>query len=125
MSHTILILEDEALVAFDLQDELTTAGFTVMGPFAGAKEALSALGNGASPAAALLDYALGGDTTSVAVAEELERKNIPFAFMTGYAATGLLDGAPHSDRPRLAKPCDTRDVVATLEALVGSERRRS
>lgn len=106
-------------MAFDLTDELTAAGYAVIGPFANATEALYALGNGPRPDAALLDYALGGGSTSVAVARELEHKGIPFAFMTGYAATGLMDAAPYSDHPRLAKPCATDDIITTLQTLVG------
>ena len=106
---TILLLEDEFIIAEVLKDTLEWAGF---GPCAHAPSnevALSMLAQG-EWVGALVDVQLNGET-GFAVAETLQRRGIPFAFCSGGAPIPAL----FADVPVLAKPW-TADA---LEALAG------
>jgi DNA-binding response OmpR family regulator len=78
----ILLLEDEALIAFNLQDELQDAGYEVAGPFGDCSAALEWLQT-AKPDAAILDATLN-DGSCHGVAVELTRRGIPFLIHSGH-----------------------------------------
>jgi CheY-like chemotaxis protein len=96
----ILVVEDEALIAMDLQALLEDAGYRVLGPVNSPKAALAVL-DGASPDLALLDVNLGGSDV-FSVADALAARNAPIIFLTGHTAQRLPEG--HRHRPLLAKP---------------------
>jgi DNA-binding response OmpR family regulator len=78
----VLVLEDEAIIAVDLQDELQDAGYGIAGPFASCSDALAWLGT-ASPDTAILDTTLK-DGSCRQIALELSRREIPFLIYSGY-----------------------------------------
>ncbi len=78
----ILVLEDEALIALNLQDELQDAGHEVAGPFTACSAALDWL-RSATPDMAILDAALN-DGSCHSVAAELSRRGVPFLIYSGY-----------------------------------------
>jgi DNA-binding response OmpR family regulator len=65
--------------------------------------------------AALVDANLAGHPVHE-LAAALTRKDIPFAFATGYGRDGLPAG--FQDAPILSKPFGERELHATLEALL-------
>jgi DNA-binding response OmpR family regulator len=87
----VLILEDEALIALDLQDELRDAGYEVAGPFTTCAAALSWL-EMATPDTAILDAVLK-DGPCREIALEVSRREVPFVIYSGY----------HEDRELLAE----------------------
>jgi DNA-binding response OmpR family regulator len=78
----VLILEDEALIALNLQDELQDAGHEVAGPFTACSAALEWLQT-ATPDAAILDATLN-DGSCYRVAVELSRRGVPFLIYSGH-----------------------------------------
>ncbi|WP_134499244.1 response regulator [Microvirga pakistanensis] len=78
----VLILEDEALIALDLQDELQDAGHEVAGPFTACSAALDWLQT-ATPDTAILDATLN-DGSCHSVAVELSRRGVPFLIYSGH-----------------------------------------
>lgn len=115
----ILVLEDEPLIAMDLEDLLIGKGYAVVGPFSAAAAALESLTQ-ARPHTALLDiYLFNG--TSFDVARELKRVGIPFAFMTGLVAPDLLPPDLQGSTIIL-KPYREKDL---LSFLGGVEREES
>jgi DNA-binding response OmpR family regulator len=78
----VLILEDEAIIALNLQDELQDAGFGVGGPFTNCEDALAWLGT-QTPDAAVLDTVLP-DGPCARVALELARRAVPFLIYSGH-----------------------------------------
>lgn len=110
----ILVVEDEMIVAMLIEDILMDGGATVVGPAARVAKALELLGTEAVDAA-LLDVNLAGETTT-AVAEELRRRGIPFAFATGYGAAGLPDG--FATQPLLQKPFQERDLQEVMARVL-------
>lgn len=77
-----LIVEDEALIALNLQDELQDAGYAVAGPFTTCSAALEWLATG-TPALAILDATLNDGSCS-RVAIELSRREVPFLIHSGH-----------------------------------------
>ena len=78
----VLVLEDEALIAINLQDELQDAGHEVAGPFTACSAALEWLQT-ATPDTAILDATLG-DGSCHGVAAELNRRGVPFLIYSGH-----------------------------------------
>ncbi|MGO8832948.1 MAG: response regulator [Roseiarcus sp.] len=109
----VLIVEDEALIAMQIEAELEAAGCTVVGPAPSAPQALRLIQHEAIDVA-VLDYRLGHDT-SREIAVKLVERNIPFAFVTGHDVSDL----PNDLRGQicLAKPVGEGALIATLEAI--------
>jgi|SRR5215212_1007781 DNA-binding response OmpR family regulator len=77
-----LILEDEAIIALNLQDELQDAGFGVGGPFTSCADAFAWL-DAHTPDVAILDTVLQ-DGPCAQVAVELVRRAVPFLIYSGH-----------------------------------------
>jgi DNA-binding response OmpR family regulator len=78
----VLILEDEAIIALNLQDELQDAGYGIGGPIATCADALSWLHTN-TPDVAILDTVLK-DATCGEVARELASRTVPFLIYSGH-----------------------------------------
>lgn len=107
----ILVLEDEPLIAMDLEDLLISKGFTVVGPFSTSAAALEGLDE-VAPEAALLDIYLF-NSTSFDVARELRRRGIRYAFMTGLVAPDVVP-ADLRGAPIILKPYNDKELFAFL-----------
>ena len=89
--YRILLAEDGAIIALQLARSLELAGAAVLGPVATVDDGLAALK--ANPIdCAVLDFALGHQD-SLPIAEEAQRRHIPFVFLTGHDAAGVLPEA--------------------------------
>ncbi len=109
-SLRILVVEDESMFAFVLEDMLVELGHKVIGPVGRLNKALS-IAQRELLDFAILDVNLHGQET-YPVAEVLAVRGIPFAFATGYDRKGLR--APYCDGPVLQKPfidTDLRNVI--------------
>ena len=115
----IILIEDEPLVAMDLEARLMDAGWTVVG-MAGTLEQARKLVAGADCDAALLDVNLAGRPVDE-LAAALRRRKIPFAFATGYGRSALPDG--FREAPVLSKPFDAEQLAAVVGALVAPDAR--
>ena len=111
----ILVVEDEGLVALQLQADLEDAGHRVIGPARSLAQGLQ-LAEAEDIDAALVDVSLGRES-SVPIADRLLARSIPFAFATGYADSTML---PEHLRciPRLSKPYVPQDIHRMLHNLV-------
>ena len=109
----ILLVEDEILIALDLECNLLDAGAEVVGPAMSAEEALELLETSVVTAA-LIDVQLG-DHDSRSVAERLAGAGIPFVLHTGNRSDKVFNGL-WPDAPVVRKPAAPDKVV---EALVG------
>ncbi|MBV9511631.1 MAG: response regulator [Caulobacteraceae bacterium] len=113
---SILVIEDEALVALDLEFTLEEMGWSVAGSLGGVGQALAWLDREPCPDAALLDVNLGGETV-FPVAKALAARRIPFAFATGYA--DMVARSDFSAAPTLIKPVDRDLLKQVLDGLLG------
>jgi CheY-like chemotaxis protein len=109
----VLVVEDEMIVAWLLEDMLTELGCVIIGPAASVKQAVAMIDAQAIDAA-LLDVNLDGEM-SYPVADALVARGVPFVFSTGYDKDRLLDG--YRTFPVLQKPyhqSELRDALARL-----------
>jgi CheY-like chemotaxis protein len=111
MPNDVLIVEDDPIIALDFEDTISGFGAKTVRTAGSVAMALQMIDQRA-PDFALLDVSLRREN-SLAVAERLEALNIPFVFVTGYAADVKLPAA-FADRPRLPKPFS----IAALEAAL-------
>ena len=96
---TILIVEDEPIVAMMVEDMLSDLGAAAIGPASTLEGALERARNGDFHAA-ILDLNLNGERTGQ-VAEVLRGRGLPFVFATGYDSGGgvSLGGAVVLQKP--------------------------
>jgi len=110
----ILVIEDEPLVAMDVESTLATAGCKVVGP-AATLERAKLLIEESDCDAVLLDVNLAGQPVDE-LATLLTRKNRPFAFVTGYGREALPSG--FRGAVVLGKPFGADQLLATVEVLL-------
>jgi DNA-binding NtrC family response regulator len=110
----VLVVEDEAVIAFDVEDALRGAGFTPVGPALTLPEALRLM------AAADIDVAIvdvGMITGSGrGLVQALIARAIPFLFLTGYGSLELPADLPAVDT--VLKPFHTPDLLQSLSELL-------
>jgi DNA-binding response OmpR family regulator len=78
----VLVAEDEAVIALELEDSLTAAGFDIAGPFATCADAEEWLQTG-HPDAAILDTQLK-DGPCDSVAADLSARGVPMVIFSGH-----------------------------------------
>jgi CheY-like chemotaxis protein len=113
----VLVVEDQWLLAADLEHLLRSRGCAVVGPFARAAEALAVLQGPPWPDAAILDVHLL-DGTSVPVAARLRSLGVPFLILSAYPRTAL-DAAELREAPHLGKPASEQSLLGSVAALLG------
>lgn len=115
--HRVLIAEDEALIALDLEMVIADTGAEVVGPFARLDDVLEAIeAEGARISVALLDIMLGREEVYPA-AERLRALGVPFAFHSGHAVTTETE-ADFPGVPLCRKPATDKEVVRVLAGLL-------
>jgi DNA-binding response OmpR family regulator len=115
-SHTILIVEDEPLIAMMLEDFLDSLGHIVKGTCESVAEAREAVEEGGFDLA-ILDVNLKGENIWP-VASEMRARGIPFVIASG----GHVDPPPveFADVPMIDKPYTIDRVIPAIEnALAG------
>jgi CheY-like chemotaxis protein len=110
----ILVVEDDVVVAFDLESVLAQAGCEVIGPARSVEEAVRLM-HGAQFDAAVLDINLDGQM-AYPVADALADAGIPFVWVTGYSQASLPER--HRARPFVSKPYIAAKVVQNLTRLL-------
>jgi DNA-binding NtrC family response regulator len=98
-----MVLEDDVLIAMDMEDFLIGQGCQVVGPISNIEAALEKVETSQLDGA-VVDLNLRGEL-SVPVIEALKSRGIPVIVCSGYAElTGVQDML--ADVPMVAKPCD-------------------
>jgi DNA-binding response OmpR family regulator len=114
--RTILVVEDEPLVALEIVDTLTARGAHVVSATRVADAIKSIDQNQIS--AAVLDIKLG-NTDCAAICLYLRERGIPFLFHTAYSAT--LDG--FNSVPMIPKPSSPQAISDAVKRLCGSHQQ--
>lgn len=109
----IMIVEDDFIIAMELETLLRDAGAEIAGICRNVKEAL-ALANPDGLSVAVLDVRLDGEMVTP-VARRLARWGIPFVFYTGQVDTAPLR-AEWPDCPIIAKPVRRQALVRAVAA---------
>ena len=110
----VLIVEDEPLIAFALEDLLIDAGFKIVGVTGRLDKALALIGSAVFDVA-IVDANLAGVSASPA-ASALTARGIPFIVLSGYSIEQLPDeflGAHF-----MKKPCRPAQLIQSLGDIV-------
>jgi len=109
----VLVVEDQFLVAKDIEALLHQLGCVVVGPVGRLSLAMP-IAKKELLDAAILDVNLD-DGTVHPVATELAQRRIPFVLATGYVRPDLPD--TYRGRPILEKPFTGQDIEAAVWAM--------
>ena len=111
----VVLVEDQALIAMDIEDVLRKLGASSVRAFSNIAEALAGIG-ASVPHCAVLDLNLAGET-SAEIADALLAKSVPFIFATGYRDAAMIpDRFRHI--PVIRKPLSERDLAEQLSAVL-------
>ena len=110
----ILIVEDNFLTATELSDMVRDCGFGVAGTVARVNRGLELLDQRPVDGA-IIDINLDG-TQSFPLCAELERRHVPYCFLTGYPSS--IIPADFSRSPLLTKPADRNQIRVALTNLL-------
>jgi len=112
----VLLAEDNALIALDLEEILKGYGCRVIGPTLSVQDALELLST-EDIDIAVVDFLLE-DGEAAPLARALDDKGIPFAICTSGGEEGLSMLFPNT--PFLAKPYNPDDVSTVVNSLIAS-----
>ncbi len=110
----VLVVEDEAPIALQLEDMLVDSDCEVVGPASRVAQALKLIDD-ETVDAAVLDLNIAGDLV-YPVADALEKRGLPYIFVTGYGASGLTE--PYRSRRVLQKPFSRRELLQAMQEAV-------
>lgn len=110
----VLIVEDNLLIAMEVEFMAEECGCTVVGPAGSVADALE-LAEGAELSGAILDINLGGAERAWPVAELLAARGVPFVLATGYGDAEVP--AQFKARPVLSKPISQHSLAKVLHDL--------
>lgn len=112
----ILVVEDESIVAFNLQQRLSQMGYDVPAIAVSGEESID-LVQQTQPDLVLMDIHIQGDMDGIDVAAQLQQSNpVPVIYLTAYSEDSTLERA-RKTRPYgyLLKPFSERELHATIQ----------
>jgi DNA-binding response OmpR family regulator len=115
MTQSILVAEDEMIVAFDLRDTVEEAGYRVEGPHAGISSAMFAFQK-ERPDLAILDIQLD-DGMVFEFAEKLAEQGVPIIFHSGRHTRDEI-AARFPGARTLEKPCPPADMLEAVNDVM-------
>lgn len=113
---SILLVEDNAIVAFDMRQRLQKLGYRVLESVASGEEAIEAVSRQA-PSLVLMDIFLEGAIDGIEAAKAiLEKTRIPIIFLTGHDDEETLNRAKITETfGYIIKPAESRDLHVAIE----------
>ena len=115
----ILVVEDDAIIAWDIALQLRGLGYQSLGPAATGARAIELAGN-LRPALVLMDIHLRGPMDGIAAALSIRAQfDVPSVFLSAFAGEGSLSRA-EAARPAgyIAKPFTEHDLRTVLAAAL-------
>lgn len=120
----ILIVEDESIVAKDIQHSLKKLGYTVVEICSNGEDAIRVVEE-LKPNLVLMDIMLKGEMTGIEAASHIREKyNIPVIYLTAYADESTLSKAKVSEPyGYIIKPFKEIDLHTNIELAVYKHQR--
>ncbi len=121
--HKIVVVEDEGLIAADLETRLKAAGYSVPGTADSAPEALQLIRK-TQPDLVLMDIHLKGKVDGIEVAEQLRQQlDIPVIYLTAYEDRGTLARASQTQAyGYIKKPIAGSSLRGSIEMAIAKHR---
>jgi chemotaxis response regulator CheB len=120
----VLIVEDEGIVAKNLQRRLKKLGYKVVGAVPSGEAAISAAAD-KSPDIVLMDIYLAGSLTGVAAAKQIwEQLQIPIVYMTAFADLETLNEVKTTEAyGYVMKPFQTEAIHAAIQLALNRREK--
>lgn len=117
--NRILVVEDEIIIARDIQSSLESLGYQVLAIAISGLEAIEKTQN-LRPDLILMDIRLRGDMDGIEAAEEIwKRFRIPIVYATGYSDWATLERARQTAPfGYILKPVEERELYVTIETAL-------
>jgi len=119
----ILIVEDEPIIAADLELTLESMGYNVVGIEDNAEDALISIEEN-SPDLILLDINLEGDIDGIMLAQDINNSyKIPFVFLTSNADKLTINRVKRTQPAGfIVKPFNEKDLLSNIEIALFSSK---
>jgi DNA-binding NtrC family response regulator len=112
---TVLVVEDEFIIALDLSETVRDLGYRVEGPFADKENAFIAIDQ-EMPDCAILDVQTA-DGEVYPLADALANAGVPIIFHSGHIApTDIAERYPHAQA--CAKPCPPDRLINMIDCAI-------
>lgn len=114
--ETILIVEDDGVLAIHLQDMMSNRGYSVLKPVKTGEEAIASAA-AHKPDLILMDIHLYGEMNGISAAEKIcEVLDTPIVYLTAYSQDALLQEVKKTTPYAfLVKPVSERELVANIQ----------
>jgi len=113
---TILVVEDEFIIALDVSETVRDLGYALEGPFADNEHAFHAIED-ELPDCAILDV-FTADGEVYPLADRLVEAGVPIVFHSGHVTPDEVK-ARYPDAQACAKPCPPDQLIDALQEAVG------
>jgi DNA-binding LytR/AlgR family response regulator len=123
--YKILIIEDDLLIAIDIQEKLERAGYKITGIARTYQQAMAAITQ-QLPDLALVDISLHGSTADgITTAQELlNYHSMPIIYLTGQSEREVIQRAKLTHPAAfLLKPYNTRELIIQIELACSNFER--
>ncbi len=119
----ILIVEDEGLVARDLESMIRNLGYRVVGICSSGEEALGLI-NTRRPDLIIMDIVLQGRMDGIKAADEIRRRfNLPIIFLTAHTDEATFQRAKITNPLAfLHKPVEQKELLTVIEMALYKHR---
>jgi CheY-like chemotaxis protein len=116
--YSVLVVEDEAITALDIQDKLESFGYTVLASEGNGEKAIQ-LAKEERPDLILMDISLKGSLSGIEVSKEIDTLNIPIIFLTANTnnenVEDALETAPYGF---ITKPIFDTELQQLIELVI-------
>ena len=119
MRSRLLIVEDEGIVALNIQTRLEGLGYNVVASVSSGEEAIEVAGK-TRPDLILMDIKLDGKVDGIEAAAEIRRLfQLPVVYLTAYTNDETLNRAKLTEPyGYILKPFEARDLCTTIEVAL-------
>lgn len=126
MKATILIVEDEGLIAHHISEILANAGYEAPDPLPSGEDALEYLRSSPLPDLILMDIGLAGEYNGIETARRIhEHSDIPVIFLTAYSdQIRIREAGEVSAFERIRKPFTEKDLIAAVETALSQNKNK-
>src|SRR5262245_51637429 len=121
-AHRILVVEDQGLIAADIENTLKKLGYVVVGNVSSGADAISR-SDQLRPELVLMDVRLQGEIDGIQAAEIIrDRFNVPVVYLTAPDEETILLAKKTTPFGYLVKPFNERELRATIEIAFYTHR---
>jgi PAS domain S-box-containing protein len=122
-AHRILVVEDQRLIAAEIEHSLKELGYLVVGSVSSGEDAITTLDE-LRPELVLMDVHLRGEMDGIDAAEIIrDRFNVPVVYLTAHADDDtILRAKKTTPFGYLLKPFNQRELRATIEIAFYTHR---